>query len=328
MNGTSGKRILRDCQRRSILATLLARDGPNSRQMPIPSEAASNPFFEILAPDRQSLPFVFNSPHSGRAYPPEFLAASRLSEWAIRRSEDSFVDELFAPVVGQGAPLLKANFPRAWLDVNREPYELDPKMFAGRLPTYANIRSVRVAGGLGTIARIVSESEEIYSGPLAVDEGLARIDRVYKPYHAALGRLLATTRANFGIAVLIDCHSMPSTVRGGAGRLRPDVVIGDRYGSSCAPEMAELASEILTRFGYSVCRNKPYAGGYITEHYGKPGHGFHALQIEVNRALYLDEQRLERSEGFDRLREDLAGFVDALSAAFDSAFLGQRDAAE
>ena len=296
--------------------------------MPPPRDPAKAPLFEILAPERQRLPMVFNSPHSGRSYPEDFLAASRLSEWAIRRSEDSFVDELFAPVVKRGAPLLKANFPRAWLDVNREPYELDPKMFAGRLPTYANVRSVRVAGGLGTIARIVSESEEIYAGPLNVEEGLARIDRVYKHYHAALGQLLSKTRGSFGIAVLIDCHSMPSTVRGAAGRLRPDMVIGDRYGTSCAPELAELSSEILTRYGYSVCRNKPYAGGYITEHYGKPNHGFHALQIEVNRALYLDEQRLERSESFDRVREDLAGFVDALSAAFDSGFLGERDAAE
>lgn len=297
-------------------------------KMPTLHAPEDEPLFEIFAPDRQLMPFVFNSPHSGRSYPPAFLAASRLCEKAIRRSEDSFVDELFASVVARGAPLLKANFPRAWLDVNREPYELDPNMFAGRLPTYANIRSVRVAGGLGTIARIVSESEEIYAGPLDVAEGLARIDRVYKPYHAALGHLLATTRNAFGIAVLIDCHSMPSTVRGAAGRLRPDVVIGDRYGTSCAPGLAELASEILIGYGYSVCRNKPYAGGYITEHYGRPGHGFHALQIEVNRALYLDEQRLERSEGFDRLREDLAGFVDALSAAFDGGMAGERDAAE
>ena len=296
--------------------------------MQTPRAIEAEPPFEIVAPDRQRLPFVFNSPHSGRCYAPEFLAASRLSEQAIRRSEDSFVDELFAPVVSRGAPLLKANFPRAWLDVNREPYELDPTMFSGRLPTFANVRSVRVAGGLGTIARIVSESEEIYAGPLCVEEALGRIERVYKPYHAALAGLLAATRSAFGIAVLIDCHSMPSTVRGTAGRLRPDVVIGDRYGTSCAPGLAELASEILTSCGYSVCRNKPYAGGYITEHYGRPGHGFHALQIEVNRALYLDEQRLEKNDGFDRLREDLTGFVDALAGAFDSGFATVAEAAE
>ncbi len=296
--------------------------------MQTPSAPPSGADFEILAPERQRLPMVFNSPHSGRVYPAAFLAASRLGQQAIRRSEDSFVDELFAPVVARGAPLLKANFPRAWLDVNREPYELDPAMFAGRLPTYANIRSVRVAGGLGTIARIVSETEEIYARPLAVEEALSRIEHVYKPYHAALGQLLSRTRAGFGLAVLIDCHSMPSTVRGLAVRPRPDVVIGDRYGASCAGGLADLVTDIFTSFGYSVCRNKPYAGGYITEHYGRPAHGFHALQIEINRALYLDEQTLERSEGFVRVREDLAAVVDALADAFDGGFLGERDAAE
>jgi N-formylglutamate amidohydrolase len=296
--------------------------------MQIPNATASDPDFEILAPERQRLPMVFNSPHSGRRYPGAFLAASRLSERAIRRSEDSYVDELFAPAVERGAPLLKANFPRAWLDVNREPYELDPNMFAGRLPTYANIRSVRVAGGLGTIARIVSETEEIYAGPLKVEDALARIDGVYKPYHAALGRLLSETRAGFGIAVLIDCHSMPSAVRGIASRARPDIVIGDRYGTSAAPGLVDLTADIFARYGYAVCRNKPYAGGYITEHYGKPAHGFHAIQIEINRALYLDEQTLERNEGFPCLRENLAGVVDALADAFDDGFLGERDAAE
>lgn len=296
--------------------------------MPTASAPAAGPDFEILAPERQRLPMVFNSPHSGHVYPAAFIAASRLSEQAIRRSEDSFVDELFAPVVARGAPLLKANFPRAWLDVNREPYELDPGMFSGRLPSYANIRSVRVAGGLGTIARIVSETEEIYARPLAVEEALSRIERVYKPYHAALGRLLSDTRAAFGLAVLIDCHSMPSTVRGLVGRTRPDIVIGDRYGSSCAPGLADLVSDIFLRYGYSVSRNKPYAGGYITEHYGKPAHGFHALQIEINRALYLDEETLRRNENFERVREDLAAVIDDLAAAFDGGLLGERDAAE
>ena len=289
---------------------------------------AGDPDFEIAAPERQRLPLVFNSPHSGRTYPADFLAASRLSPRAIRRSEDSFVDELFAPVVERGAPLLKANFPRAWLDVNREPYELDPNMFAGRLPTYANVRSVRVAGGLGTIARVVSETEEIYAGPLAVEEALVRIDRVYKPYHAALGQLLSRTRASFGIAVLIDCHSMPSAVRGLSGKVRPDVVIGDRYGSSCAPAFTDLVCDLFASQGYSVCRNKPYAGGYITEHYGKPAHDFHALQIEVNRSLYLDEQTLEKHDGFGQLRHNLSGVVDGLAAAFDEGLLGEQDAAE
>ena len=198
--------------------------------------------------------------------------------------------------------------------MNREPYELDPKMFAGRLPTYANVRSVRVAGGLGTIARIVSESEEIYAEPLCVDEVLARIDTVYKPYHHALRALMGETRTAHGVAILFDCHSMPSLVRGASGRPRPDIVLGDRYGTSCAGELTDIAAQVLTRLGYSVSRNKPYAGGFITEHYGQPGRGFHALQIEVNRCLYMDEDRFEKTAGFARLQGDLTQLVGELGA--------------
>ena len=167
---------------------------------------SGKPAFEVIAPAEHRLPVVLNSPHSGSCYPNDFLAVSRLDERAIRRSEDTFVDELVAPAAGVGCPLLKANFPRAWLDVNREPYELDPKMFEGSLPTYANIRSVRVAGGLGTIARIVSESEEIYKQPICVNEALGRIDTIYKPYHRTLRQLVLDTRSGFGLAVLIDCQ--------------------------------------------------------------------------------------------------------------------------
>ena len=294
----------------------------------VSQDFAGLPAFEVVAPERQLLALVFNSPHSGRCYPGSFLAASRLDQQAIRRSEDTFVDELFVSAVDLGAPLLKANFPRAWLDVNREPYELDPKMFNGSLPTFANIRSVRVAGGLGTIARIVSETEEIYAAPLHVEEGLARIDGIYKPYHRALRKLVSETQAGFGEVLLVDCHSMPSTVRGGHSRLRPDIVLGDRYGASCAGEITDAAAQILSRMGYSVSRNKPYAGGFITEHYGQPGRGFHAMQIEVNRCLYMDERSFEATPGFPRLKSDLADFSAELGAIFDENFIGRRDAAE
>lgn len=296
--------------------------------MPPATEPAALAPFEILRPERQVAPLVLNSPHSGRAYAADFLAASRLDEWTIRRSEDSYVDELFLDAVSIGAPLMRANFPRAWLDVNREPYELDPKMFSGSLPHYVNVRSVRVAGGLGTIARIVAESEEIYARPLSVEDALARIEQVYKPYHAALLRLLTATRETFGLAVLVDCHSMPSSVRGGTGRLRPDIVIGDRYGTSCAGALIDAAGQILTRLGYSVSRNKPYAGGYITEHYGQPSRGLHALQIEVKRCLYMDETTLTRTAGFEPLRRDLTHFIGELAAAIDGGLLIQQDAAE
>jgi N-formylglutamate amidohydrolase len=289
---------------------------------------SGKPVFEVIAPGKQRLPLVLNSPHSGSVYPDDFLASSRLDQRSIRRSEDTWVDELFLRAAAIGCPLLRANFPRAWLDVNREPYELDPKMFEGSLPTYANVRSVRVAGGLGTIARIVSETEEIYTGPLAVEAALARIDTVYKPYHRTLRQLVLHTRAEFGLAVLIDCHSMPSTVRGMHTKLRPDIVLGDRYGTSCATELTDLAAQVLTRFGYSVSRNKPYAGGFITEHYGQPTRGLHALQIEINRQLYMDEKTLERGSRFDTLAADLARLVGALTEAFDAGFLMRNEAAE
>ncbi|MBN8996219.1 MAG: N-formylglutamate amidohydrolase [Rhizobiales bacterium] len=294
----------------------------------MPGESSGPPPFEVMAPRCQTLPLVFNSPHSGRHYPAAFLRASRLDSTTIRRSEDTFVEELFAPAVAHGSPLLKANFPRAWLDVNREPYELDPKMFDGSLPAYANVRSMRVAGGLGTIARIVSESEEIYSGPLCVEEGLARIDGVYKPYHRTLRELLLATRALFGFAFLVDCHSMPSSVRGAGGRLRPDFVLGDRYGTSCAGELTDALAHGLTRLGYSVSRNKPYAGGFITEHYGQPRGGLHAMQVEVNRALYMDEQSFEKSAGFARLAADLDRLIGDLAGEFAAGLLVRADAAE
>jgi N-formylglutamate amidohydrolase len=286
------------------------------------------PAFETIEPDTHRLPVVLNSPHSGCCYSERFLAASRLDEKTIRRSEDTYVDELIGHAAALGCPLLKANFPRAWLDVNREPYELDPKMFDGHLPTYANIRSVRVAGGLGTIARIVSESEEIYAGRLDVDEALGRIDAVYKPYHRALRQLVLDTRAAFGLAVLIDCHSMPSTVRGMQGRLRPDIVLGDRYGTSCSSELTDFIASALTRLGYSVSRNKPYSGGFITEHYGQPARGLHAMQIEFNRSLYMNEQTLTKVPRFARLQDDLAGLITSLIEAFDAGFLRRPEAAE
>jgi N-formylglutamate amidohydrolase len=296
--------------------------------MPIATDFAGKAPFEVIAPSAHRLPLVLNSPHSGNCYPDAFLASSRLDKAAIRRSEDFSVDELMAETVALGAPLLKANFPRAWLDVNREPYELDPKMFDGSLPTYANVKSVRVAGGLGTIARIVSESEEIYAAPLPVDEALARIDCVYKPYHRTLRELLMATCTDFGVVLLLDCHSMPSSVRGASARQRPDIVIGDRFGTSAASELTAIATELLARLGYAVTRNKPYAGGFITEHYGQPAKGIHAMQIEINRSLYMDERTLERTGGFKRLSADLARFADGLATALESRMPLAREAAE
>ncbi len=292
--------------------------------MPTGFDPTLNPPFVVLASAEQRVPYVFNSPHSGRNYTADFLSSTRLSRDAIRRSEDFRIDELFYGVVGLGCPLLAAHFPRAFVDVNREPYELDPAMFDGPLPGWANTKSVRVTGGLGTIARIVSETEEIYAQRLSVAEAIERIDTIYQPYHAALRRLLARTHVNFGHAVLVDCHSMPSARDQVQRRNRPDFVLGDRFATSCAQEITWAAHEFLRDLGYAVEINKPYAGGFITEHYGRPDQGVHALQIEINRGLYMDEARLAKSDGFDRLARDLTQFAARLVAIPDAALGGAR----
>jgi len=265
--------------------------------------------FEIREPVSQTIPFVYNSPHSGRIYPPEFIAQSRLQGISIRRSEDHYVDELFSAASMLGAPLLLANFPRAYLDVNREPYELDPRMFDGMLPSYANINSLRVAGGLGTIPRIVAENMEIYAHRIPVQEGLDRVEGVYKPYHAALRRLIARTHVQFGFGVLIDCHSMPGNIRIAGSNQRPDFIIGDRYGTSASAELSRTAISIFEEMGFNAIRNKPYAGGFITEHYGRPSRGLHALQIEVNRSIYVDEVTLEKRADFPVIANAVTSFM-------------------
>jgi N-formylglutamate amidohydrolase len=275
-------------------------------------ERELTPPFSLARPGELKLPLVFNSPHSGRIYPSTFLAASKLDPRTLRRSEDAFVEELFGFVTDMGAPLLHAHFPRAYLDVNREPYELDPVLFRDGLPHYANTQSVRVVGGLGTIARIVSESDEIYREPLSVEAALERINRLYTPYHDTLAGLLLDAKREFGLAVLIDCHSMPSNKMADQGAGRPDFVLGDRFGTSCSGELTRLAASQLEALGYAVALNKPYAGGYITEHYGRPHKAQHVLQIEINRSLYMDEQSFQKSPGFTRLRASLDTVVRAL----------------
>src|SRR5499427_7246012 len=272
-----------------------------------------DPPFEILEPAEWRGPVVFNSPHSGSVYPRAFLTASRLEMETLRRSEDSFVDELSLGVVRRGYPLIRAHFPRCYVDVNREPYELDPRMFDGRLPSFANTRSMRVAGGLGTVARVVGDAQEIYDQRIPVDDALGRIEELYKPYHRALRRLVTKVHRDWGSAVLVDCHSMPSTAGGKDERPRADVVLGDRYGTSCVAIVSETIEATLTELGYSVSRNKPYAGGFITEHYGNPSAGLHAIQLEINRGLYMDERTYQPITGFGRLATDLEALADRLA---------------
>jgi N-formylglutamate amidohydrolase len=286
------------------------------------------PPFVVSEPERQTVPFVFNVPHAGAVYPLSFLSESRLDALALRRSEDAYVDDLFDRTAELGAPLMAACFPRAYLDLNREPYELDPRMFDGRLPPFANTRSMRVAGGLGTVPRIVADGQEIYRRKLSVDEAMRRIEWLYKPYHRMLRQLVHRTSRAFGHAVLIDCHSMPSTSVSREDGAKADIVLGDRYGTSCATILTDIVDETLRRRGYTVVRNKPYAGGFITEHYGEPALGRHALQIEINRALYMDERTLEKAERFDNLRRDLTEVFASVTREIGNDFNPHRIAAE
>lgn len=299
-------------------------------------EPELDPPFDLIEPADLACGMVLSSPHSGRVYPERFLRSARLDAASLRRSEDAFVDDLFVGAVGFGCPLLRARFPRAFLDVNREPYELDPRMFEGRLPAFANTRSLRVAGGLGTIARIVGDAHEIYARRLPVEEALRRIEHLHRPYHAALRQLTDRAIRSFGLALLVDCHSMPSSPASGPAaqpgwrddRPKADVVLGDRYGTSCDQIFTDAAEYELKRCGFTVERNKPYAGGYITEHYGHPAQGRHALQIEVNRALYMDERTLQQTADFATVSRRLEAVVGALAVLTAGGRATEREAAE
>lgn len=270
----------------------------------------------VITPPEQTVPLVFASPHSGRCYAPDFAGASVLDAATLRRSEDAFVDELFASAPARGAPLISALFPRAFVDPNREPYELDPAMFEDTLPDYANTRSPRVVAGLGTIARVVASGANIYAAKLRFAEAERRIRTYYRPYHSHLQALVDATRERFGCCLLVDCHSMPSTGRAveGGGVEAADIVLGDCYGSSCAEAVSNTAEQVLEQQGYRVIRNTPYAGGFTTRHYGTPGSGLHALQIEINRRLYMDEASYERSPAFGRVARHMDILIGALAA--------------
>lgn len=284
------------------------------------SEAAAPPFVIHRPRGGPTAPLVFASPHSGRLYPHDMMAASVLSAQAIRRSEDALVDGLILGAVDHGASVIAAAYARAYIDVNREPYELDPTMFEDELPDFARGRSARVAAGLGSIARIVAEGQEIYSRKLTFADARRRIEWVHAPYHAALEALVSEARATAGVVVLVDWHSMPSAAARTLGQSGDpatagtcDLVLGDRFGAACAPAVTALAQRELEAMGYRVARNAPYAGGYTTEFYGKPAAGVHALQVEINRALYLNEATLKPHEGFGRLKHDLERVFAALA---------------
>jgi N-formylglutamate amidohydrolase len=268
-------------------------------------------------PTRQTVPVVVASPHSGATYPADFLTQAAVPLAALRRAEDAFVDELFASAPSLGMPLIAARFPRSYVDANREPYELDPGMFEGPLPRPVNHRTTRVAAGLGMIPRVAASGEAIYRGRVPADEIERRLETCWRPYHIALSMLVEQTYSAFGAVLLIDAHSMPSSASGIGPREREhrvDVVLGDNHGDSCAPALIDEAEHWLRRQGLRVRRNQPYAGGFTTQRYGRPGLGRHALQIEINRALYMDEARHEKLPTWGVLERLMANLLHQLSA--------------
>ena len=301
--------------------------------------------FDVLQPATQSVPLVFASPHSGQHYPDDLMAASPLPELLLRRSADNFVDALFSAAPAHGAPLLRAAYARAYLDLNREPWELDPGMFAEDLPSHVNTTSLRVAGGLGTIPRLAADGRDIYCGKLDFAEVGQRLNNVYFPYHHCLARMLEDCQRAFGHCLLIDCHSMPSssgTAGSGAGNgvgtakgtaqvaahRRADIVLGDRFGTACAPELIDCVHDVLSGLGFAVQRNNPYAGGFTTYHYGRPGVGVHALQIEINRHLFMDEDEVVPTPGMARMEAAMTAVIEALCRLPGAYFAPQRAAAE
>jgi N-formylglutamate amidohydrolase len=283
---------------------------PKSAPLPASQAAA----FEVRRPaDDRARPLIFASPHSGRIYPEAMMAASVLDAGQIRRSEDALVDRLIEAGPDHGASLLLGRYARAFLDVNREPYELDPAMFEDELPDFARGQTARVAAGLGAIARIVADGQEIYGRKLRFAEARERIEAVHGPYHAALQALIEDLKGRFGKAVVIDWHSMPSAAARTAQGRTCDIVLGDRFGAACAGEIIDTAETVLAARGYRVARNSPYAGGFTTERYGRPDENVHALQVEINRALYLDEAAIAPTAGFDTLKTDLEALFAALA---------------
>ena len=285
---------------------------------PILTQLKAEPL-AISMPGAQTIPLVLASPHAGRCYPQSFAAQSRLSPLNLRRSEDAYVDLLFSQAVRLGAPLIAARFPRALLDVNRAPNELDPEMFDGPLGVPVDASSPRVHSGLGVIPRIVRDGADIYRGRLPARAAFERLAQFHQPYHAALTRLIEVTRRRFGFAVLLDCHSMPSAAAA------PDVILGDRYGLSAAPAVIRAAERAFHAHGFRVVRNIPYPGGYTTQLHGRPATGAHALQIEINRALYLDEEHVAPTAKFATLQGRLAAVLEDFAARMGTS---RREAAE
>jgi N-formylglutamate amidohydrolase len=286
---------------------------------PMNGEAATGttheePAFALSEPAAGELPVLVASAHSSRAYPDSFIRSSRLDLAALRRSEDSFVEELFGDVPALGVPLLQALFPRVYCDANREPWELDPAMFSDPLPGWCNVSTAKVRAGFGTIPRFVTAGQPIYRDKLPFSEAQRRVNTCWQPYHAALADQIDRMTRRHGLCLLLDCHSMPRLPELGRHRPQPDIVLGDAFGTSCGQAFTAEAQRVLEAAGLSVRRNDPYAGGYVTRHYGRPQDKVHVLQLEIDRSLYMDEALHEKLPSFEAVRELMTGLVRHLAA--------------
>jgi len=269
--------------------------------------------YVLHRPDTPDSAAVFSVPHAGRAYPPQLLRETLLSPHLLRSSEDAFVDLLMASAPVHGAPLLVAQYPRAWVDLNRAADELDPALIEGVGRSGLN---PRIAAGLGVIPRVVANGRAIYRGRISRAEAEARLDHAWRPYHARLRALMDEQLHRHGAALLIDCHSMPheatDTLANRRGR-RPDIVLGDRYGASAAVDLVDAIEEILTGAGFAVARNSPFAGAFVAQHYGAPSVGQHVVQIEIDRSIYMDEASITLRPDFEETRRVWAGIVAGIS---------------
>ncbi|MEL7032267.1 MAG: N-formylglutamate amidohydrolase [Pseudomonadota bacterium] len=272
------------------------------------AHAPSIEAYTLQSDDTVRAPVVFASPHSGTIYPDSMrqLLCVPLSD--LQRTEDAFVDEFYRPAIQHGAILLSANYARGFVDLNRDARELDASMFHDGLPRTAGMPSARVKAGLGCLPRVGASGRDIYAAPMSKQDGQFRLDAIYDQYHQALQSQIEQLKTEWSDIVIIDCHSMPSRQPGKSSM--PDIVLGDRFGSSCSSTLTSIVERRFRREGLSVTRNAPYAGGYTTRRYGRPRRGIHVLQIEINRGLYMNEMKVEKSAGFERLSTQISGLIE------------------
>lgn len=264
--------------------------------------------FTLTCAQTVHAPVIFASPHSGTHYPDDMVDLLSVPLRDLQRIEDAFVDELYSHAVTQGTHLLCANYARSFVDLNRDARELDATMFHDGVPRTAGLPSARVKAGLGCFPRVGASGQEIYAQTISRQDGVFRLDQVYDRYHQALQDQIDQLKQAWSDVIVIDCHSMPSRQPGRASM--PDIVLGDRFGSSCSARLTSKVERRCRREGLSVTRNAPYAGGYTTRRYGRPRRGVHVLQIEINRALYMNEQSVEKSAGFHRTRDQVSRMIE------------------